>query len=178
MLLKISPSVEPSKARPKAEAGLPDTAAGTERAQRAMVEAAGVGLPESSNSRMISKNRSAQLARYARKPGSRYNTVNRAFQGIRSADVKRRRPRRDRLTTPSWWRSAMISRCSAARDRTRNRSEWSSETRADATSGGYRRKPVTSIDATRTVFPIATASALRSPFWTARECYQSASLWV
>jgi hypothetical protein len=65
----------------------------------------------------------------------------------------------DRLTTPSWWRSAMISRCSAARDRTRNRSEWSSETRTDATRGGYRRKPVTSIDATRTVFPIVTGSS-------------------
>ena len=69
---------------------------------------------------------------------------------IRSADVKRRRGRRDRFTTASWCRSAMISRCSEARDRTRNRSEWSSETTTDATSGGYRRTPVTSIDATRT----------------------------
>jgi hypothetical protein len=61
---------------------------------------------------------------------------------------------RTHFLCPIW----MISRCSAARDRTRNRSEWSSETRTDATSGGYRRRPVTSIDATRTVFQIATGN--------------------
>ena len=44
----------------------------------------------------------------------------------------------------------MISRCSEARERTMNRSEWSSETTTDDTNGGYRRTPVTSIDATRT----------------------------
>ena len=43
-------------------------------------------------------------------------------------------------------------RCSDARDRTRNRSEWSSEMRTDTTSRGYRRTPVTSIGATCTVF--------------------------
>ena len=52
-------------------------------------------------------------------------------QSIRSADVNRRRGRRDRFRTASWCRSAMISRCSAARDRTTNRSEWSSETTTD-----------------------------------------------
>jgi hypothetical protein len=35
---------------------------------------------------------------------------------------------------------AMISSCSEARDRITNRSEWSSETTTDATSGGYRRR--------------------------------------
>lgn len=50
----------------------------------------------------------------------------------------------------------MISRCSEARERTMNWSEWSSETRTD-TNERYLRTPVTSIDATRTVFSIATA---------------------
>ena len=66
---------------------------------------------------------------------------------------------RDRLTTVSWCRSARISRCSAARDRTRNRSEWRSETRTDATNRAYRRTPVTSINAMRTVFLVGTARA-------------------
>src|SRR5215475_1442731 len=66
-----------------------------------------------------------------------------------------RREGRDRFTTASWCRSAMISRCSDTRDRTMNRSEWSSE-KTDATNRGYRRTHVTSIDATRTVFSIAT----------------------
>jgi hypothetical protein len=51
----------------------------------------------------------------------------------------------------------MVSRCSDARDRTRKRSEWSSETRTGATRGGYRRTPATSIRATRTVFSVGTA---------------------
>ena len=50
----------------------------------------------------------------------------------------------------------MISMCSEARDRTTNRSEWSSERTTDATSGGYRRTPATSIDAARTVCSVAT----------------------
>ena len=54
--------------------------------------------------------------------------------------------RRDRFTTASWCRSAMISRCSEARDRTMNRSEWSRETTTDDTTAGYRRRPVTSIE--------------------------------
>jgi hypothetical protein len=41
----------------------------------------------------------------------------------RSTDVKRRRGRRDRFRTASWCRSAMISRCSEARDWTRKRRE-------------------------------------------------------
>jgi hypothetical protein len=77
---------------------------------------------------------------------------------IRSAAVKRRRGRRDRWTTASWCRSAMISRCSDARDRMRNRSGWSSETTTDDTPAGYRRMPATSIDATRTKFSVATAA--------------------
>jgi len=46
---------------------------------------------------------------------------------VRSTDVKRTRGRPDRCTTASWCRSAMISSCSEARERTVNRSEWSSE---------------------------------------------------
>ena len=45
------------------------------------------------------------------------------------------------------------------RDRTRNRTEWSIETTTDVTKRGYRRTFVTSIEATRTVFSIATAAA-------------------
>jgi hypothetical protein len=49
----------------------------------------------------------------------------------------------------------MISKCSEARETSRNRSEWSSET-TDDTPAGYRRTIVTSIDATRTAFSVAT----------------------
>jgi hypothetical protein len=45
----------------------------------------------------------------------------------------------------------MISRWSAARDRSRNRTEWSEAT-TDNTRGGYRRTGVTSIEATCTLF--------------------------
>ena len=68
----------------------------------------------------------------------------------RSTDVRRKRGRRDRLTTASWCRSAMISRCSETRDWRTNRSEWSSETTTDDTIAGYRRMPATSIHTTRT----------------------------
>ena len=68
-------------------------------------------------------------------------------QRRRSAAVKRRRGRRDRFTTASWCRSAMISRCNEARDWTTNRSEWSSDTMTDDTTAGYRRTPATLIDA-------------------------------
>jgi hypothetical protein len=50
----------------------------------------------------------------------------------------------------------MISRCREIRDRTMNRSEWSSERTTDATNRGYLRTYVTSIDAMRTVFLAAT----------------------
>ena len=70
--------------------------------------------------------------------------------------MNRRRGRRDRFTTASWCRSAMISRCSEARERTMNRSEWSSEKTTDATKRGYRRTCVTSIEATRTLYSTAT----------------------
>ena len=50
----------------------------------------------------------------------------------------------------------MISRCSEIRDRTMNRSEWSSEKTTDATNRGELRTYVTSIDATRAVFSAAT----------------------
>ena len=50
----------------------------------------------------------------------------------------------------------MISRCSETRDRNMNRREWSSEKTTDATKRGYRRTSITSIDATRTMFSIAT----------------------
>ena len=58
--------------------------------------------------------------------------------------------RRDRFATVSWCRIAMISRCSEARERTMNRSEWSSETTTDDTTAGYRRMPGTSVDEPRT----------------------------
>ena len=51
----------------------------------------------------------------------------------------------------------MISRCSKARERTVNRSEWSSVTTTDDTTAGYRSTPATSIDAMRTVFLVDTA---------------------
>ena len=54
----------------------------------------------------------------------------------------------------------MISRCSEARERTMNWSERSRERRTDDTTGGYRRMTVTSIDATRTVFSVATGAGL------------------
>jgi hypothetical protein len=75
---------------------------------------------------------------------------------IRSTDVSRRRGRLDRCTRASWCRRARISKCSEARERTMNRSEWSREKRTDDTNGGYRTAPVTSIDATRTAFSVTT----------------------
>jgi hypothetical protein len=80
---------------------------------------------------------------------------------IRSAAVKRRRGRRDRRTTASWCRSARISRCSEARDSTRNRSEWSSETTTDHMPAGYRRVLAISIDATRSNFSVVTTNDVR-----------------
>jgi len=75
---------------------------------------------------------------------------------VRSTGVKRRRGQRDRFTTASWCRSAMISRCSETRERIVNRSEWSSETTTDDTTAGYRRTPATSIDAMLTMFLVGT----------------------
>ena len=71
----------------------------------------------------------------------------------------------------------MISRCSEARDRTTNRSEWSSETTTETTTGGYRRSAVTSIDATRTELSVATGvrSGPKIPYQTpARPCDSTA----
>jgi hypothetical protein len=50
----------------------------------------------------------------------------------------------------------MISRCSEARDRATNRSEWSSERATDHTNGANRRKAATSMDAMRTAFLVCT----------------------
>lgn len=50
----------------------------------------------------------------------------------------------------------VISRSNEARERTMNRSEWSSERRTDDTNGAYRRTRVTSSDTTITVFLVAT----------------------
>jgi len=72
-------------------------------------------------------------------------------QSRRSTFVRRRRGRCDRFGTASWCRSAITSKCSDARYRTRNRSEWTSATKTDGTSRGYSRTLVTSIAATRTV---------------------------
>jgi hypothetical protein len=59
----------------------------------------------------------------------------------------------------------MICRCGEARERTLNWSEWSRERMTDDTAGGYRRMPGTSIDATGTVFSVATGgqTARRQP---------------
>ena len=51
---------------------------------------------------------------------------------------------------------ARISRWSAARERTKKRSEWSSDMRTDATDRGYRSPRVTSISADGTGFLIGT----------------------
>jgi hypothetical protein len=84
-------------------------------------------------------------------------------QSIRSTRVKRRRGRRDRSRTASWWRRAMISRCSETRDRATHRSEWSSETTTEATTGGYRTWAVTSIDAKRTELSATTGPSGADP---------------
>jgi len=55
-----------------------------------------------------------------------------------------------------------VSRCREARELAMNRSEWSRETKTDDTNGGYRRTPVTAINATRTVFSAATTDASAS----------------
>ena len=68
------------------------------------------------------------------------------------------RRRRERFTTASWCRSATIFRCSEARDRTMNRSEWSRETTTDVTTAGYPGTPVTSIDAMPTAFLVGTGA--------------------
>jgi hypothetical protein len=117
----------------------------------------------------IEKSRTGEAAPVPREHGVRLDDVNgRApatqeceshVHSMRSTGVNRRRGRRDRFTTASWCRSARISRCNESRDRTINRSEWSSE-KTDATNRGYRRTHVTSIDATRTVFSIATGRAV------------------
>ena len=57
----------------------------------------------------------------------------------RSTAVNRSRERRERFTTASWCRSAMISRCRDARARTRKQNERSSETMTDATRRSYRK---------------------------------------
>jgi hypothetical protein len=55
----------------------------------------------------------------------------------------------------------MISRCSEARETSRNRSEWSSETTTDVTHGAYRRTLATSIEATVTSFLVGTAPRVK-----------------
>jgi hypothetical protein len=56
----------------------------------------------------------------------------------------------------------MISRWSAARERSRRRSECSREMTTAVTVRGYSTTPVTSTDATRTVFSVATADGAPS----------------
>lgn len=54
-----------------------------------------------------------------------------------------------------------------------NRSEWSRETKTDDTNGGYRRTPVTAINARRTVFSAATGGfgIVDTPSsWNPRAC--------
>ena len=72
------------------------------------------------------------------------------------APVKRRRGRRQRLVTTSWCRSATISRCSATRERTKNRSECGTEVTTDTMSRAYSEWPATSIVTRRTVVLVAT----------------------
>jgi hypothetical protein len=55
----------------------------------------------------------------------------------------------------------MISRCSEARDSTKNRNELNSETTTGDTTAGYRRIPATSIGATGTKFSVGTADTPR-----------------
>jgi hypothetical protein len=69
--------------------------------------------------------------------------------------------RRDQFDEPRLIAERDDSRCSEARDRTRNRSEWSSEKTTDATKRGYRRISITSIDAMRTVFSTPTTGNTR-----------------
>ena len=49
----------------------------------------------------------------------------------RSTVVKGSRGRRERFAIANWWRSARISTCRAARERTNNRREWRNETTTD-----------------------------------------------
>jgi len=54
-----------------------------------------------------------------------------AAHSTRSTVVKGSRGRRERFAIANWWRSARISTCRAARERTNNRSEWRNETTTD-----------------------------------------------
>ena len=74
----------------------------------------------------------------------------------RSMVVKRSRGRRERFATANWCRSARISRCSTARERTKNWSEWSTETTTDTMSRAYSEWRATSIVTRCTVFLVAT----------------------
>ena len=54
-----------------------------------------------------------------------------AAHSTRSTVVKGSRGRRERFAIANWWRSARISTCRAARERTNNRREWRNETTTD-----------------------------------------------
>ena len=82
-------------------------------------------------------------------------------QSIRSTGVKQRREGRDRFTTANWCRSARISRCRAARERTNNRSEWRNETTTDTMDRAYSEQLTTSIVTRRTAFLAGTGHACR-----------------
>jgi hypothetical protein len=123
--------------------------------------------PEQTNSAPVPRDHGSGLTRCTAKRQPRHVCESHAHN-TRSADVKRRRGRLDRCTTASWCRSAMISRCSETRERTMNRSEWSSEARTGDTKGGYRRTLGTSIDTTRTVISAATSSGGRYSSCVAR----------
>jgi hypothetical protein len=74
----------------------------------------------------------------------------------RSIAVKRTRGRRARFAIANWWQSARTSKCSDARERTKNRNDWSSETTISTMSRAYSEWPASSIAATCTAFLVAT----------------------
>lgn len=77
----------------------------------------------------------------------------------RSTVVKRTRGRRERFATASWCRSARISRCSVARECSKNRSESSSETTTDTMSRAYSEPGATSMVTRRTPFLVGTGTS-------------------
>ena len=73
-------------------------------------------------------------------------------------------------TTASWCRRATISTCSAARERTKNRSEWSSEMTTDTMSRAYSEPCATSMVTRRTALLVGTSQELGQPLVACRDC--------
>jgi hypothetical protein len=79
---------------------------------------------------------SRRPARVTRAAVTRYRACDSHARSTRSTEVKRRRGRRERCARAQW-RSPTISRSSAACERTKSRSEWSTETTSDTMSRAY-----------------------------------------